>query len=699
MAHGVTNSGKTHTMFGRAEDPGIIPRSLEQICARGDARWGALRLSVVEVAEGKLYNLVNKRAAMGRISEDSLRSAGRVFEAGGRSGEGEGEGEGEGGGEGRGWQAGAILGAIGSAMKRRQVRQTALNETSSRSSVVITITLERGGGGGDRERGASLRFVDLGGTERTKDAVTSGQSFNQGRHINQDVSALFQCLRDLRLGKSALRYRERALTKLLFESFGRQGQGCGGGAGGKRLVTLVSCVNPSAGHYHSTCAVLENSVKARGAFVAVSRQQQVTSAAYDYNGRPVSERDRAHGRALRALRSGLSLRGRANGAASGGAWEGVSREELLQRITELEEEKRRSEALIETLGARLEEEKERNEALVESLDAVEDQLEEEEQHKRELVEFSTAKVRQKRRDVEECEEEMKRMRAWHEEEIKRLHEHYKEESRWRALARPTDEAAHGEVDGAGDLMRVMTAQAVDEPSHELHEGVVGVSSVKDGEELEVEGSEEEDESARGWERGKDVRAIPSAKDEKGQAQVEEEEEEPQQGDVSPLFHPEGEGAAGVEGKKGREGDQIGSGSVPPSPRESNGESTVEGSGGKPKVSERKRGFSATRWELEDVPSVSGLEKVHLGDVPPPTGSPKRRLLRASTHLQALGEARQDGNSTLAIGRRVTRQWKGCSNANKEKGNSKENFADKRRVKGVLPECCCCVRVVVCTLLS
>ena len=75
FAYGVTSSGKTHTMQGSREDPGIIPQAVEALFEKqsGLERYGAeLAVSYMEIYKDEVYDLLTQRDNVSQAVSSSL---------------------------------------------------------------------------------------------------------------------------------------------------------------------------------------------------------------------------------------------------------------------------------------------------------------------------------------------------------------------------------------------------------------------------------------------------------------------------------------------------------------------------------------------------------------------------------------------------------------------------------------------------
>ena len=190
IAYGQTASGKTHTMQGTPESPGLIPRAVVDVFRT----YQRCRVSYVESYNERVRDLLG--------DADDLR----VLD-GGPVGRREVEVE----------SVEAVFAAITRGERRRSVGATAYNDRSSRSHAILTLTLANN---------AILTFVDLAGSEATASA--------EGHCINRSLHALALVIAKLADGHGYVPYRDSKLTRLLRPALSGR-------------VTLVCTVAPDAG--------------------------------------------------------------------------------------------------------------------------------------------------------------------------------------------------------------------------------------------------------------------------------------------------------------------------------------------------------------------------------------------------------------------------------------------------------------------
>ncbi|GLT63484.1 hypothetical protein SLA2020_360460 [Shorea laevis] len=125
---------------------------------------------------------------------------------------------------------------------QRQVGETALNDTSSRSHQIIRLTIEstlRENSDCVRSFIASLNFVDLAGSERASQTHADGARLREGCHINLSLMTLTTVIRKLSVGKRSghVPYRDSKLTRILQHSLG-----------GNARTAIICTLSPALSH-------------------------------------------------------------------------------------------------------------------------------------------------------------------------------------------------------------------------------------------------------------------------------------------------------------------------------------------------------------------------------------------------------------------------------------------------------------------
>ncbi|KAI8917024.1 P-loop containing nucleoside triphosphate hydrolase protein [Powellomyces hirtus] len=147
--------------------------------------------------------------------------------------------------------------------RRRTVGETNMNDVSSRSHAVLTLTIEqiqrrRGGSApadiGSRKR-SKIHLVDLAGSERAKDTGATGTRLKEGGSINQSLLSLGNVISALSSSTSRpshVSYRDSKLTYLLSDSLG-----------GNALTVMIACVSPAQSCYEETMSTLRFAERAK----------------------------------------------------------------------------------------------------------------------------------------------------------------------------------------------------------------------------------------------------------------------------------------------------------------------------------------------------------------------------------------------------------------------------------------------------
>ncbi|KAK9089956.1 hypothetical protein Sjap_023133 [Stephania japonica] len=140
---------------------------------------------------------------------------------------------------------------------QRQVGETALNDTSSRSHQIIRLTIEsslRENSGCVRSFVASLNFVDLAGSERASQTHTDGARLREGCHINLSLMTLTTVIRKLSVGKRSghIPYRDSKLTRILQHSLG-----------GNARTAIICTLSPATSHVEQSRNTLAFATRAK----------------------------------------------------------------------------------------------------------------------------------------------------------------------------------------------------------------------------------------------------------------------------------------------------------------------------------------------------------------------------------------------------------------------------------------------------
>lgn len=227
FAYGQTGTGKTHTMEGVVHDPelkGIIPRVVEAIFEGVEQAETHLefmiKVSYVEIYLEKIRDLLDPHRVKTNLTirEDKIKGiyiAGVTEEYVTSSDE--------------------LLQVMSVGAQNRQVAATGMNEGSSRSHSVFTITVFQRDTTNEATKSGKLVLVDLAGSEMIGKTGASGTRLDEAKTINKSLSALGQVISALTdKSSSHIPYRDSKLTRVLQESLG-----------GNSKTVLIIAVSPS----------------------------------------------------------------------------------------------------------------------------------------------------------------------------------------------------------------------------------------------------------------------------------------------------------------------------------------------------------------------------------------------------------------------------------------------------------------------
>ncbi|KAL4179996.1 hypothetical protein AMTRI_Chr13g122990 [Amborella trichopoda] len=245
FAYGSTGSGKTYTMVGTKEDPGLMVLGLhtifDLITKDRSSDEFEVTCSYLEVYNEVIYDLLDKSSGHLELREDpdqGITVAGlKCIKVN---------------------SADKILELLNLGNSRRKTESTEANATSSRSHAVLEIIVKRS----QRNKYCSqvvrgkLALVDLAGSERASETNSGGQKLRDGANINRSLLALANCINALgkhqKKGLAYVPYRNSKLTRILKD-----------GLSGNSRTVMVATVSPADDQYHHTINTLKYADRAK----------------------------------------------------------------------------------------------------------------------------------------------------------------------------------------------------------------------------------------------------------------------------------------------------------------------------------------------------------------------------------------------------------------------------------------------------
>lgn len=205
FAYGATGAGKTHSMIGTPQDPGVMLLTVGSLLEQAKNSNKVVKCSFIEVYNETLRDLL---AADGTdipldIREDPSKGicVCGVFETETES-------------------LDEVLELLRLGNLRRTTEPTAMNVTSSRSHAVLQVVVEQKDHVSQEVMLGKLSMIDLAGSERASMTNNVGVRLLEGANINKSLLALGNCINALASGCSFVPYRDSKLTRLLKDSLG-----------------------------------------------------------------------------------------------------------------------------------------------------------------------------------------------------------------------------------------------------------------------------------------------------------------------------------------------------------------------------------------------------------------------------------------------------------------------------------------------
>ena len=246
FAYGQTGCGKTHTMLGTPDNPGIIPGCFKHIFGFIDSNTSGMkflvRCSYLEIYNEEIHDLLidygRGAPAKLELKEDPnkgvyVKDLNCIIVK----------------------SIPEIEKAMNFGTNNRKVAETQMNATSSRSHSIFTIYIETGEqiNGEQRIKAGKLNLVDLAGSERQSKTGATGATLKEGIKINLSLTALGNVISALVDGKSAhIPYRDSKLTRLLQDSLG-----------GNTKTVMIAAVSPADYNYEETLSTLRYAARAK----------------------------------------------------------------------------------------------------------------------------------------------------------------------------------------------------------------------------------------------------------------------------------------------------------------------------------------------------------------------------------------------------------------------------------------------------
>jgi len=254
FAYGQTGAGKTYTMLGNPDQPGLAPlmiRELYKLIARDRDRFNhSVRASMMELYRNELVDLLVPRASprkgstFGFSPEKQKHNIYMDTRTQDVHIEGLSSEECE--------DAKALLELLERGNKQRSVAATAMNDASSRSHLLLMIRIVCVNIETHQQHQGKILMCDLAGSERLKRSMVEGDLQKEAIEINKSLTALGDVIEALTSGKSHIPYKNHKLTQVMQDSLG----------GTAKTLMFVNC-SPASSNADETVNALKYASRAK----------------------------------------------------------------------------------------------------------------------------------------------------------------------------------------------------------------------------------------------------------------------------------------------------------------------------------------------------------------------------------------------------------------------------------------------------
>lgn len=259
FAYGATGAGKTYTMLGTDDDPGIMAKGLNDLFVEMEKTREEMKykvsMSYLEIYNEMIRDLLNPTSGILDLREDAkggVQVAG-LSEITTRS-------------------TNEVMELLLQGNKERTQEPTAANKTSSRSHAVLQVIVKqqnRVRNTMQEIRVGKLFMIDLAGSERAANTHNRGKRMVEGAHINRSLLALGNCINALsdKNGHKYINYRDSKLTRLLKDALG-----------GNCKTVMIAHISPSSLQFEESRNTLVYADRAKHIKTKVRRN--VTDVSY-----------------------------------------------------------------------------------------------------------------------------------------------------------------------------------------------------------------------------------------------------------------------------------------------------------------------------------------------------------------------------------------------------------------------------------
>ncbi|CAF0893479.1 unnamed protein product [Adineta ricciae] len=259
FAYGATGAGKTYTMLGTENNPGVMYRTLDDLFVEIKNYQGQreyqVSMSYLEIYNELIRDLLAPSSAFLELREDAkgtIQVAGlsEVIAKTPRE----------------------VMEMLHKGNRARTQEPTKANKTSSRSHAVLQVNIKQRNvtrSHTEQVRFAKLYMIDLAGSERAAQTQNTGKRMMEGAHINRSLLALGNCINALseKGNTKYVNYRDSKLTRILKDSLG-----------GNSRTVMIAHVSPASVHFEESRNTLNYADRAK--YIKTKIRRNVIDVSY-----------------------------------------------------------------------------------------------------------------------------------------------------------------------------------------------------------------------------------------------------------------------------------------------------------------------------------------------------------------------------------------------------------------------------------
>ncbi|KAL9700673.1 hypothetical protein quinque_004114 [Culex quinquefasciatus] len=263
FVYGATGAGKTFTMLGSDECPGITFLTMRELFRQIETLSGTRKfdigISYLEVYNELVMNLLTKTGPL-KLREDShgVVVSGLVLK--------------------QIHNAEELLELLALGNQNRTQHPTDANAESSRSHAIFQVHIRMVDKTTGQKKTVKLSMIDLAGSERAASTKGIGIRFKEGANINKSLLALGNCINKLADGLKHIPYRDSNLTRILKDSLG-----------GNCQTVMIANVSPSSLTYEDTYNTLKYASRAKKIRTTLRQNIVPTNVPKEYLVKKVNE--------------------------------------------------------------------------------------------------------------------------------------------------------------------------------------------------------------------------------------------------------------------------------------------------------------------------------------------------------------------------------------------------------------------------